>query len=91
MKNKVFGLMAAALLAAPVAAFAQDKNDDAYWVKDVVSRIQINGYAQAGYTSTHLDGTNTNTWDVKRTLLWAKARVTDRWSFLFMHDFNSQV
>ena len=79
------------LLAIATGAFAQEQKGDDFWNRNLLDRIQINGYAQAGYTYVHNDGKNTNTLDVKRTLLWAKARVTDRWSFLFMHDFNSQV
>ena len=70
---------------------AQEQKDLNYWSQELKSRITLNGYAQAGYTYMNYDGRNSNTWDVKRTLLWAKARITDRWSFLFMHDFNSQV
>lgn len=61
------------------------------WVANLSEHLEIHGYAQAGYTSKYQDGKHTNTFDVKRTLLWAKANVTDRWSFLFMHDFNSEV
>ena len=71
-------------------AAAQDENN-IDWNKELKERITLNGYAQAGYTYTDIDGTKTNTLDLKRTLLWAKARITDRWSFLFMTDFNSQV
>ncbi len=78
----------AAMICAGASANAQSSID---WNKELKERITVNGYAQAGYTYTHVDGKNSNTFDVKRTLLWAKARITDRWSFLFMHDFNSQV
>jgi hypothetical protein len=61
------------------------------WMKDVADRIQLHGYAQGGYTFTHKGGKNTNTFDIKRVLFWANARITDRWSFLFMHDFSSVV
>ena len=61
------------------------------WMKDVADRIQLHGYAQGGYTFTHKRGKNTNTFDIKRVLFWANARITDRWSFLFMHDFSSVV
>ena len=84
--TKLFALSAVSLLGAG-SLHAQDID----WTKELKSRITLNGYAQAGYTYTHNNGTESNTLDVKRTLLWAKARVTDRWSFLFMHDFNSQV
>lgn len=58
---------------------------------DVADRIKLHGYAQAGYTYTRKANKDYNTFDLKRTLLWANAQIIDRWSFLFMHDFNSQV
>jgi hypothetical protein len=61
------------------------------WAKDVADRIQLHGYAQGGYTYSHKGGANTNTFDLKRVLFWVNARITDRWSFQFMHDFSSVV
>lgn len=61
------------------------------WMADVASRIQLHGYAQGWYYAQHAGGKNTNTFLCKRTLFWANAKITDRWSFLFMHDFNSVV
>ena len=61
------------------------------WVKELVSRIKLHGYAQAGYTYNHNEAGSTNTFELKRVLFWAEARITDRWSFLFMHDFSSVV
>ena len=61
------------------------------WIKDISDRINLHGYAQAGYTYSHKGGQNTNTFDLKRVLFWAEAKITDRWSFLFMHDFSSVV
>ena len=61
------------------------------WTKELKDRITVNGFIHAGYTYTNVDGQNTKTFEMKRSLLWAKARITDRWSFLFMTDFNSQV
>lgn len=75
-------------LAPAIQAVAPNAPD---WLQDVASRITLHGYAQAGYTFTSKDGKNTNTFDIKRTLLWATAQITPRWSFCFMHDFNSQV
>ena len=66
-----------------------DKAPD--WAKDVASRIQLHGYAQGGYAYTHQGGNTKNSFEVKRVLFWANARITDRWSFLFMHDFSSVV
>ena len=67
------------------------------WMQELAERITLNGYAQAGYSyqdqTDAPDGTrrSSNYFNLKRTLLWAKARITDRWSFLFMHDFSSVV
>ena len=61
------------------------------WFQELSSRIKLHGYAQAGYTYDHKGGTSTNTFDLKRVLFWAEAKITDRWSFLFMHDFSSVV
>ena len=76
-----------------VAAMGQQtkKDSDAEWLKELSSRITLNGYAQAGWAYQDPNGVKTNTYNLKRTLLWAKARITDRWFFLFMHDFNSVV
>ncbi|MBO5677211.1 MAG: porin [Bacteroidaceae bacterium] len=61
------------------------------WVSELVSNIHLHGYAQAGYTYTHGEASDNNTFDLKRALLWADAQITDRWSVLFMHDFSSVV
>lgn len=76
-----------------VAAMGQQPSsaDDTDWMKNLTSRITLNGYAQAGWAWQDAGGVTTNSYNLKRTLLWAKARITDRWSFLFMHDFSSVV
>ncbi|MBP5716543.1 MAG: hypothetical protein J6W69_05455, partial [Bacteroidales bacterium] len=84
-------MFAAAMMGFAALANAQSSNEKTDWTHNLLERIEVNGYAQAGYTWSDIDGQKSNTFDVKRTLLWAKARITDRWSFLFMHDFNSQV
>ena len=61
------------------------------WMKELTSRIQLHGYAQGGYNYTRKGGTDYNTFELKRVLFWANAQITDRWSFLFMHDFSSVV
>ncbi len=60
-------------------------------LSSLISRIKLHGYAQAGYSYTHAGGEDDNTFDIKRILFWANADITDRWSFLFMHDFSSVV
>ena len=72
-------------------ANAQQKSDDIDWTKDFTSRITLNGYAQGGWSYQDPNGKPQNAYNLKRTLLWAKARITDRWSFMFMHDFSSVV
>ena len=93
MRKIYFFLLCLTLCFADVARAQQQKtkSDEPQWLKKLSERITLNGYAQAGYTWRHQDGEQTNSLDLKRTLLWAKAQITDRWSFLFMHDFSSVV
>ncbi len=87
LKASVCGVMLAMCL---TTAHGQQQND-IDWMKELSERITLNGYAQAGYAYSDQNGKTMSTFNLKRTLLWAKARITDRWSFLFMHDFNSVV
>ena len=94
MKKKAILLTAVAFMSLTVAAQEQGKKKTIEvpdWVANLKERIELHGYGQAGYTWKRQDGKSTNTVDLKRTLFWAKARITDRWSFLFMHDFSSVV
>ena len=61
------------------------------WANDWTKRIELHGYAQAGYSYEDYEGHKPNSTNLKRTLFWAKACITSRWSFLFMHDFSSVV
>ena len=67
------------------------------WLQNLASRISINGYAQGGYAHNDMgpdamgNKRSTSDFNLKRSLVWVKARITDRWSFLFMHDFSSVV
>ena len=74
-----------------VAAMGQQKSSETDRLKDFTSRITLNGYAQGGWSYQNPNDKATNSYNLKRTLLWAKARITDRWSFMFMHDFSSVV
>ena len=58
---------------------------------EIFDRVQIHAYAHAGYTYSHKGEQNSSTFDLKRVLFWTNAQITDRWSFLFMHDFSSVV
>lgn len=74
------------------AAMGQQSNGQDYeWIKDLAKRINLHGYAQGGYNYTHKGDEDNNTFELKRVLFWANAQITDRWSFLFMHDFSSAV
>ena len=88
-KLKVFFVMAA--LGACTTTAAQQNDNEIDWMKDFTSRVTLNGYAQAGWSYQDPNGVKNNAYNLKRTLLWGKARITDRWSFLFMHDFSSVV
>ena len=94
MKKKTFIQATLATLLAvfsSTAAMGQEKKSDFDWLKDVTERVQLHGYAQGGFNYTHQGGEDKGTFEVKRILFWANAQITDRWSFLFMHDFSSVV
>ena len=80
-----------ALFSSTAAMGQQSSSNDNEWLKDLTDRVQLHGYAQGGFNYTHKDGEDTQTFDLKRILFWANAQITDRWSFLFMHDFSSVV
>ena len=69
----------------------EDKTDLQTLSKKLLNRMKFHGYAQGGFTYNHSGGKDMNTFDTKRILFWVDANITDRWSFLFMHDFSSVV
>ena len=89
MKQKIV-IITALFMASCMASFSQ-KSNARDWTQALTDRITLNGYAQAGWSYQDINGKKTNGYNLKRTLLWAKAQITDRWSFLFMHDFSSVV
>lgn len=92
--NKLFRNTSLAMMMALAGiseCMAQQSSQEIDWMKDFSSRVTFNGYAQAGWSYQDVNSQKVNSYNLKRTLLWAKARITDRWSFLFMHDFNSVV
>ena len=96
MKTKLFNLATTMALAlttlCSTPAMAQEKKEQKIdWMKELTERITFNGYAQGGYSYNDAGDKTTTDFNLKRTLLWAKARITDRWSFLFMYDFSSVV
>ena len=95
MRKKTIKMRTLAVMLAVFSSVAamgqQKKSGEIDWLKDFTSRITLNGYAQGGWSYQDINGKSTNAYNLKRTLLWAKARITDRWSFMFMHDFSSCV
>lgn len=57
----------------------------------LADRIQVSGYAHAGYAYQDDNGQTTSSFNLKRALIWGKAQITERISFLFMHDFGSEI
>ena len=89
---KTSSLAVAMAVFSSVAAMGQRSNNQSIdWAKEFTDRIELHGYAQGGYSYDDINGKTTSTFNLKRTLFWAKARITDRFSFMFMHDFSSVV
>lgn len=61
------------------------------WTQDLAKRVQVDGYAQGGFTYQHTGGEDNNTFEIKRVFLVVAAPITDRWFAMFMHDFSSEV
>lgn len=47
-------------------------------------RITLEGYLQLGYTYDDLESSKNNTFEIKRAILMAHGKITDRWSCYFM-------
>ena len=92
MKRKTCKMRTLAVMMAvlsSVAAMGQQKKDgEIDWMKDFTSRITLNGYAQGGWSYQNPNGKATNAYNLKRTLLWAKARITDRWSLVWFRSIT---
>ena len=82
-------LMTAALTAAcSTTALGQSKStEEIDWMQELKSRITINGYMQGGYEYSDKGGNTTSSFNFKRAIFWGRARITDRWSFMFMNNF----
>ena len=81
---KMIGL----LLLCALTAFGQEKPDQQIdWLQELKSRITINGYMQGGYAYSDQGGKTTSSFNFKRAIFWGRARITDRWSFMFMNNF----
>ena len=77
-------------LFAMTASAQQKEKKDIDWMKELASRITINGYMQGGYAYSDQGDKTTSSFNFKRAIFWGKARITDRWSFLFMNNFANE-
>ena len=87
MRLKKLLLTAALIILGSHAAEAQDANV----LKALLSRIHINGYLQAGYEYKGAGDDTSSSFNIKRTVVWARADITERWYFMFMYNFNAEV
>ncbi len=87
MKNILFALLFA--VSSLECVYAQEKQG--VRVDNVVNtlkeRITLEGYAQLGYSYNDAVGGKTNTFEIKRAILMARGKITDRWSCYFMYSF----
>lgn len=67
-----------------LAIKAQDVNPDNL-INTLKDRIRLVGYAQIGYTYNDASP-KTNNFDIKRAILIAGGRITDRWGCSFMYS-----
>ena len=94
MNKKAMIQTAAVLLAifsSTAAMGQQSSGTETDWLKDVTERVHLHAYAQGGFNYTHAGGDDKSTFEMKRAIFLGGAQITDRWSFLFMHDFSSVV
>ena len=77
-KTTTLAVMLAVFSSTAAMGQQQKKEHDVDWMKEITSRITFNGYAQGGYAYSNANGVTTSEYNLKRTLLWAKARITDR-------------
>ena len=81
---KMIGLL---MLCTLTVSAQEKKSGDIDWMQELKSRITINGYMQGGYEYGDKGGQTTSTFNFKRAIFWGRARITDRWSFMFMNNF----
>ena len=58
-----------------VAMYSQNASSAPDWMGELSKRITLNGYAQAGYAYQDQPNAETSDFNLKRTLLWAKADI----------------
>lgn len=98
MNGKKIFVLWFALFFSPSFLLAQEKNEAESGrakldrlLDELSEKVEVHGYAQGGYSYENPAGVKKNDFNMKRSIVWVKARVTDRWSFLFMHNFSNSV
>ena len=76
IKMRTLAVMLAVFSSVAAMGQQEQKKAEIDWLKDFTSRITLNGYAQGGWSYQDINGKSTNAYNLKRTLLWAKARIT---------------
>jgi len=84
---KAFKMICLLMLCTLTVSAQEKKSGEIDWLKELSSRITINGYMQGGYEYADKGGQTTSTFNFKRAIFWGRARITDRWSFMFMNNF----
>ena len=84
---KAFRIICVMMLFSLTASAQQKEQKEIDWLKELSSRITINGYMQGGYAYSDQGDKTTSSFNFKRAIFWGRARITDRWSFLFMNNF----
>ena len=87
MKNILFALLFAVSLLECVHAQEKQGVRVDNVVNTLKERITLEGYAQLGYSYNDAVGGKTNTFEIKRAILMARGKITDRWSCYFMYSF----
>lgn len=92
MKRILFLLATSLALSETSAQPINNKETTENTVNKVINtlkeRINLMGYAQTGYTYNDAEKVS-NTFDIKRIILMAEGKVTDKWSVYFMYNFNA--
>lgn len=86
--------MLSLVFSASMPLLAQEKSSGEKvneFLQDFSKRVNLHGYAQAIYNYQHKGGEESNTFEMKRAYIWADAKITDRWSMLFMYEIGKEI
>ena len=90
-KLRFFAAAAALLLLTVCKSSAQNASGQKDWRENLSSRISYNGYAQAGFDFDNQAGSWSNSFAMRRVIIWIQADITDRWSFRIMNNFSGAL